>query len=373
MNILHISPVVYLDRILRSFDLAHAQASMGHNVTIVGANDSRIVKKVNVNRRLRVYLLPSINFPYTQRVSSISYITGLPHFIKKIKPDIVHVQCHLNLTAVKSVITARDIPVPVVTTIHGVFSKINPLLDLAQLSYLYTIGGIIFKNSDRIICLTKRDSYDLERFGCPSEKISVVPNGVDINLFRPRKESEKITVMWHGRFVASKGLDILVKAASKVIQKSCLDIKFVLVGDGPLKQKIMVMCEKLGITKDVMFVDRLPLDEVAQLLSRASIYVLPSIKEGMPWALLEAMACGKAVVASDISGVNDIITHRENGLLVPPKNIDAFTDAIIRLAEDVNLRKRLGRNARQLIIKKYNWRIIAERLESIYRKVVNKK
>jgi len=91
--------------------------------------------------------------------------------------------------------------------------------------------------------------------------------------------------------------------------------------------------------------------------------------EGMPYALLEAMACGRPVIASNIPGIKDVITNEENGILIPTRDPVALANAILRLMEDHSLRLRLGKNARQLMIENYDWRIIAEKMEKVYNEV----
>jgi glycosyltransferase involved in cell wall biosynthesis len=367
MNILHVSPVVYLDRLFFSYDLAGTQAKKGHNVAIIGANSAKSVKAIVVNDKLRVYLLPSINFPYRSKVSSSSYVLGLQNFIENIEPDILHIQTHLNLTVINAVRSARKLHVPAVTTIHGVTAKINPLIDAAQLAYLRTFGGIIFENSHKIICLTKQDCFEVMQLGCSPDKIVVVPNGVDTELFKPNGVPDGTLIAWHGRFVAQKGLEHLIKAAALVVRGGHPEVKFALVGDGPLKRKMMLMVEELGLTKNILFIGRLPsLKSIELFLNKATVYVLPSLREGMPWALLEAMACGKPVVGSDISGINDVITNGQNGFLVPPMDPEALANAILQLLNDEKLRRRLSQNARQLMAEKYSWDIISKRIEKVY-------
>jgi glycosyltransferase involved in cell wall biosynthesis len=107
--------------------------------------------------------------------------------------------------------------------------------------------------------------------------------------------------------------------------------------------------------------------EVPTFMRKASIFVLPSLKEGMPFTLLEALACGRTVVGSDIAGINNVITHGENGFLVPAKDSGRLSKAISSLLEDPDLRKRLGRNARQAMVEKYDWNVIAGKMEKVYR------
>jgi len=371
MNIVHISPIVYLDRIITSFDLARTQAKMGHNVTVIGANrGDKSVKEIAINDKLRVYLLPSMNFSYLPNVSNSPYVMGLPNIIEKLKPDILHIQTHLNFTAIKAVFTARKFGIPAITTIHGVIARVNPLVDLGQWAYLYTLGGIIFKSSHKVICLTKHDSFEIMRLGCPANKTIVIPNGVDIELFKPSGDQEDSLVVWHGRFVPAKGLEYLIGAASSIVRRGRSKVKFALVGDGPLETKIATMTKNLKLTKNIVFVGRLSLRDVALFLGRASIYVLPSLREGMPWSLLEAMASAVPVVGSDIPGINDVVSQGDNGILVPPRNPEALADAILTLMADRDLRRKLGQNARRLMVEKYSWAEITARIEEIYREAI---
>ncbi len=371
MNILHISPVVYLDRLLTSCDLAGAQAKKGHNVSIIGANTTKICNKIAITKNLNVFLFPSINFPIPSKVTSTSFVLGLEDAIKSLKPDIIHVQTHLNATAVKAVRLANKFNIPAVITIHGVTAKINPPVDAAQIAYLRTIGKILFKNSKKIVCLTQQDSIHIRALGCPHEKIVVIPNGVDTELFQPKPTSETALIAWHGRFVPQKGLEYLIKAAKIVVENGYPAVKFVLVGNGPLKPKIISMTADLRLTNNIKFIGRLPsLKDIESFLNNATMYAIPSLREGMPWALLEVMACGKPVVGSDISGINDVITHGKDGLIVPPMNSKQLADNILQLLGDAQLRERIGHNARNLIEEKYNWDLIGQKIESVYRNAI---
>lgn len=368
MKVMHISPIVYLDRLITSFDLARTQAGMGHNVTVVGANMiDKSVREIAINDKLTVYLLPSMDFSHLPNISNKPYVIGLPNMIEEFEPDILHIQTHLNLTAIKAVLTARRFQIPAITTIHGVTAKVNPLVDMGQLAYLYTLGGIIFRNSHKVICLTEHDAFEVMKLGCPANRTIVIPNGVDIDLFKPREDPEDSLLVWHGRFVPQKGLEYLIKATALIVQRGYSKIEFALVGNGPLKPKMITLTKKLKLTKNIVFIGRLPLlKDVASFLSKASIYVLPSLREGMPWALLEAMACGKPVIGSNIPGINDIIVSGHNGVLVPPRNAKALANAVITLLTDEVLRRRLGQNARQLMVEKYNWNVITSKIEEVY-------
>lgn len=367
MHIAHISPVVYLDRLTTSCDLAGTQAKKGHHVAVIGTKDGiKSIQKISIEKKLTVYLLPSIGTPKFLQTPSSPYVMHLRDTLRKLQPDIIHLQTHLNLTAIEASLIAYRLEIPMVTTIHGVIAKTNPLLDTCQLIYLYTFGRIIFKNSRRIICLTKQDASDLVVLGCPPGKIRIVPNGVDTELFKPCAVHEDNLIVWHGRYVPSKGLKHLIRAAAIIAQKGNPRVRIALVGHGTLRAKIALMAQSLKLTDNITFLNRLPLRDLALFLSRASICALPSEREGMPWALLEAMSCGIPVVGSNISGIKDVVTHGQNGILVSPRDPEALADAILTLLGDRNLRRTIGQNARELMIRKYSWDVITPRIEKVY-------
>jgi glycosyltransferase involved in cell wall biosynthesis len=212
--------------------------------------------------------------------------------------------------------------------------------------------------------LTESDAKEIQNCGCPSEKIRIIPNGVDVEKFKPCDEVINNVVFWGGRFIQTKGLEYLIKALYLVVKKE--PVKLIMAGDGPLFFKINNMVKHFGLERNVVFKSRVPHSEIPRLIGVASICALPSVKEGMPYVLLEAMSCGKSVIGSDISGINDVITHGKNGILVPPENPEALANAIILLLENKSLRTKLGQNARQLMVEKYSWDVITKKIEKAY-------
>jgi glycosyltransferase involved in cell wall biosynthesis len=140
-----------------------------------------------------------------------------------------------------------------------------------------------------------------------------------------------------------------------------------LVGDGPLKARIMKLAYDLDLLdRVVFFAGPLSRDEVAEVLGKASIFVFPSLKEGLPLSVLEAMACGVPTVGSDISGVNDLVEDGVNGLLVPPANSPLFAEAILGLLDNNRLRSRMSVNTRRTIVEEYSWDRVLQKLDDIY-------
>jgi glycosyltransferase involved in cell wall biosynthesis len=160
----------------------------------------------------------------------------------------------------------------------------------------------------------------------------------------------------------------LIEAARLVVDEF-EDVRFLLVGYGPLKTKMMRLVHERGLDRFVRFVGPLSRDDVAEVLGGAGIFVLPSLSEGMPLALLEAMSCGNAVVASNIGGVAEIIKDYDNGVLVPPRNAKELASSILMLLRDDGLRRKLARNAREAVDLEYSWNNVLAQLDSVYESI----
>lgn len=182
-----------------------------------------------------------------------------------------------------------------------------------------------------------------------------IPNGVDIVRFHPtseapRDQTRSQTVVCVAKLRYEKGIDVLLQAWH-LVHKEQPQARLLLVGSGPIQPQLTHMAEALEITDSVEFVG-LQSDVVAQL-HRSGIAVLPSRWEGMPNALLEAMACGLACVSTRVSGSEDIIEHGVNGLLVDIEDYEGMARALVTLLQNPTLAQNYGKNARLTIEQQY--------------------
>ena len=290
----------------------------------------------------------------------------MPSNLENFHPEIVHGESHLFLPTVQAVRKAKKLGIPSVVTVHGVFAERDFAINFVQQAYLRSICQSIFKTTNRVICLTKENLIEIEKLGCASDKLVLVPNAVDTELFSPSNETEDGLIVWVGRFVPEKGLNFLIKAA-KLVCKEKNNIKFLLIGYGPSRPMIIEMAKKYGLLgKFIQIVGPLMHEEIAKILGKATIFVFPSVREGMPLALLEAMSCGLPVVVSDFPGVNDVVTHEMNGLVVPSRNPLELSKAILYLLENKNARQKLGKNARDSIVQGHSWEKVTKTLDIVY-------
>lgn len=315
------------------------------------------------------FFVDAINLSFRGMVWKFPYFLHLEKLISQIKPDIIHINNLPFLTTLQAARKAKKLGVASIIHVHGVIGKWNKLLDILQYSYLRLFGNQLFKNANLTISLTKSDTLEVQQLGCPFKKIRQIPNGVDTDTFKPAKETKNL-LFWGGRFLQQKGLEYLIEALSLVVQK-VPSTQLMLSGDGSSFFKIYNMVKNLGLEKNVKFLGSVPSVSLPKLVGSCSIYVLPSLKEGMPFALLEAMSCGKPVVGSDISGINDVIINNQNGILVPPKNPQAIAKAVLLLLKDEKLRLKIGENARKTILYSYQWNFIINKVEKVYKEAIN--
>jgi glycosyltransferase involved in cell wall biosynthesis len=254
-------------------------------------------------------------------------------------------------------------------------SRTNPdLEDLERLgkpvvhftrSLLKRIGAVIVVLSSGMQCYLAAHDFTFPR-------ILLIPNGVDILRYTPRSHNTSADqrsqiVVCISRLCYQKGIDVLLQAWHMVQKQSPL-ARLAIVGDGPIRTQLECMTEALGLANSVEFTG-LQSDILAQL-HRSDIAVLPSRWEGMPNAVLEAMACGLPCVATRVSGSEDMIQHGINGLLVEPENYHSLARALLVLLQDPELVKKYGQAARTTIEQHYSLDHIIDQYIKIYRQMV---
>jgi len=350
------------------FELCQRQAASGHRVDLVTWNKSGRSLPVQSVDGFTILRVKGPNLGFVLGFTDFPLLPGLPKAVSTLKPDIVHAEAYYFLSTLQAIETAANLKCPGIVTVHGTtLARRGPLVDLAQNVYIRTVGRRIFARANRVICLTESDAHEVVGYGCPAGKISVVPNGIDSELFRPGVQSADNLVVWDGRFVLEKGLPDLLKAA-RIVASSIEGVRFLLIGYGPWRPKIEQMARNMRLTPGIVeFRGPVTREEVAQILRQATVFAFPSVKEGLPLSLLEAMSTGKPVVSTRIPSIEQIISHGDNGLLVTPGDFQELALAIGTLLTDHNMRKKLGDNARRTALTKYSWNLVLRRLDDIYK------
>ena len=303
--------------------------------------------------------LPSLVFSLS--FSLLSFLKII-HLNKKHRLSIIHAQ-DANYCAMAAIVAARIIRVPVVLHIHGINMNVIRLLlkpkwleksIIARLyrAYYLLLQKELIKRSDCVICVSK----DYTKILPIGEKI-LIPMGVDTESFQLTQNSadirEKLGVPKHaftlgyvGALSAGKGLHLLLKLFHCILQEMPQEAStyLLIVGDGPEKMSLEGLAGELGI-KQYLRLTGFRTD-VLRLLSIIDTFVFLSESEGSPIAILEAMASGKAIIASDVPSIREIVRNGEEAILVDPHSMTDLKRAIMLLYNDPDLRVELGRKAR---------------------------
>lgn len=213
-------------------------------------------------------------------------------------------------------------------------------------------------------CISRRTASIMAQAGFPPRRLHYVPNAVDLKRFHPpaARDQGALRAVFVGRHVAVKGLDVLLKAwALAGLPEGA---RLTLAGDGPEHATLKALAQQLGVAQSVEFPGLV--QDVPTLLAANNLYVQASHQEGLPNAVLEAMASGLPTVATRVSGHEDVISDAHNGLLVPPADPEALAAAICRMAADVALRERLGASARQFVETTYSTDAVLASLLALY-------
>lgn len=204
------------------------------------------------------------------------------------------------------------------------------------------------------------NSQGLRALGATFESkvpIAVIPNGVDPQRFPDaQREWQLARLLFVGRVVHQKGLDLLLEALGGLVDQ---EWTLTIVGDGPALPGLQAQAKDLGIADRVHFAGWRSGAELAAEYASANLFAYASRHEGMPNALLEAMASGLPAVATRIAGNEELVAEGETGLLVPSEDVPALQAALLRLITDPALRKQLGAQARKRVLAGYSWQTVA--------------
>ena len=277
--------------------------------------------------------------------------------------DLIHAQ--FLLSGVVGAWIKRIMGRELIITAHGSEVYMIPEAGLFQKSYIRAIS-----NANAIITVSNANKERLTALGLPEDMISVIPNGIELSMFNNtistlRVHEAGIQIVWVGRMVEVKGL-VYLFSAMRIIVSDYPNSKLTLIGDGPLKNKLEWLAGEMSLTENITFIGYVKNTAVPQYLKEADIFVLPSLSEGFPVVIPEAMAAGKPIVASNVGGIPDAVTEGVTGFLVAPENAELLAEKIIYLIEHPEVRVSMGKAGRKKVEERFTWGKIAGRISEIY-------
>lgn len=354
--------------------IALAALQAGYEVHIATRITDR--KKELLSHRLIVHELPIVRGKTNIKTEIITFIK-IVQVLREVKPDILHT------VTIKPVlfggIAAKFARIKrVVAAISGlgyVFIEKNKKNNLRKkfISILYKLAfeqpliKVIFQNQDDKSVLTKIKALR------DSQTIIIPGSGINLNTYAylPEPNLPYTTVIMVSRLLADKGVHEFVEAAREIHKKE-LSVRFQLVGNIDPDNPASISAQQIQVWQNEGIVELLGhRTDIADLFSQANAVVLPSYREGFPKVLIEAAACGRAVVTTDVPGCRDAIIPNKTGLLVPVQDANTLAKAIEHLILNLELRLRMGKAGRQLAEEKYDIHQVVQTHLNIYEELLS--
>ena len=347
------------------YDLSRELVKLGHEGTVLCANEPKSEKE-EVLDGIRV-----LRVPYIGKIANTNITPRLPIEILKEDFDLVHAHLPTPWSSDWSAIASVAKRKPLVLTYYNDIVGEGHLDGIARIYNKFNLKFVL-KRASKIIIIQPdyiRSSPYLKDF---ADKVETIPVGVNLEKFRPDGMATNGKTLFFLSILDSyhryKGLDDLLRALV-LVKRAVPDVGLVVGGDGELLSHYKSLCDGLGLNENVDFIGFVPEEMVTNCYNRCDIFVLPSIsraQEGFGMVALEAMACGKPVICSDVVGVAEDLGSFGAGLTVEPSNTEEMAEAISRLLMNRSLARRMGDAGRRLAEERYGWRAIAERIEKVY-------
>jgi glycosyltransferase involved in cell wall biosynthesis len=311
---------------------------------------------------------------YTEKPFDLTKWRRVKELLKEKKVDLIH--AHGTRAASNVLWAARSLGIPVVYTIHGwsFHQDQRTLLKrmrIAGESYITsrTAVNISVSNANQASGRKNIKGFTsvLVNYGIDQKKFS--PGGVTKDV---RAElgigKDELLVLFIARFTKQKQPLAMIRGFKEALER-VPGMRLLMVGDGELREEALRLSEELGLADRILF--QTFRQDVPDVLAAADIFVLPSLWEGLPIGLLEAMAMGKAIIASDVDGTGEVLKNGENGLLIQTGHlVSSLSEALVKLGKDKEMQKKFEQKAIETISGRFNVTRMAREIEDIYNKVL---
>ncbi len=294
--------------------------------------------------------------------------------LTRIEASVLHI--YFGHVALHYVPLMKVWPHPVVVSFHGADAGLH----MEKPRYRAAMQQV-FKYATKVQSRSESLSEDLLKLGCPAEKLVLQRTGIPLQNWTFKERTAPADGAWHlvqsCRFIEKKGLDLTLKAFAAVVAKYP-NAKLTLAGDGPLRGALEQQARDLGVADKVTFAGFLAPLAVRDIIFDSHVYLHPSRtgadgnREGVPNAMLEAMATGVPVVATLHGGIPEAITNGESGLLVEENDADGLAAATLKLLADASLQQRLGRSGREVIEQTFSRQAQDDHLIAFYKSLLSK-
>ncbi|MGA4845892.1 glycosyltransferase [Streptomyces sp. G5(2025)] len=359
--------------------LAGALADRGHRVTVYTRRDARdLPERVALRDEVEVHHVPAGPPEQIPKDELLPHMGAFGRYLARTwrgrPPDLVH--SHFWMSGLASLWATRELGLPLLHTYHALGTVKRRHQQLADPSppqriALETEVGF---GCDRVIATCRDEVVELGRMGIPAAKAGVVPCGVDTELFTPRgpvaeRGAERYQLLQLGRLVPRKGAAVSIAALALLPEA-----ELVVVGGPPADRldqdpevrRLRALAREAGVADRVRFTGGVPSTDVPPLLRAADVVLCPADYEPFGIVPLEAMACGRPVVASAVGGQLDTVADPATGRLVPPRDPEALAAAVAELLADPAAREACGEAGRRRTLRRFGWARVAAATEAEY-------
>ncbi|WP_026674707.1 1,4-alpha-glucan branching protein domain-containing protein [Alkalihalobacterium bogoriense] len=350
--------------------LAETIAKRGERVHVVTYNDK---EKIVVEKRngVIIHRIPaSVSEDFYLSIADwnreiIDYVLSLSN---RVSFSIIH--AHDWLVASSALVLKESLHCPLLATIHATEAGRNQGIKTSLQQAIHHLERKFVQQANHIIVCSQFMKTEIHTsFKTSLEKISIIPNGVILKEKHKVNVEDGQTVIAIGRFVYEKGFTVFIDAAKHVLLKYP-KTRFILAGQGEMKQDYVKQIQQVNIAESFHIKGFLQENEKWDLYHEASVVCIPSVYEPFGIVALEAMACGKPIVASNTGGLKEVVVHNQTGIIVPPCDSERLAEGIIELLSKPNRAEQLGERGRQEV-QQYCWSEVTAQTTNVYRQLLS--
>jgi len=357
------------------FDLATNLNKEKYEVAVAAGGDGPLFDKLK-SADIQIFKRKCLKRPICPTCDIEAYFK-LKRLFKEWRPDILHLNS--SKAGILGSLAARNLPIKIIYTVHG--TVFQPPFSSFMSKFFLWLEKWTAKYKDKIICVSEHDrELWLQNRAAPAEKLVTIHNGINLDIdFLPKDEARQELLNGYnpdfknyqivgfiGYFYPDKNLATLVKAANLILNSPKLKEKkilFAIIGSGPQEESLKSEVKSLKLDNKVLFLGALP--QAHKYLKAFDVFAMPSVKEGLPYAILQSMAAETPIVASDVGGIPEMITDNFNGFLIRPHDSETLAEKILQILENPDLAQRFT-EASQERIKEFSLDKMIEQTQSQY-------
>jgi glycosyltransferase involved in cell wall biosynthesis len=359
--------------------LSRKLVEAGHEVVVYTSNVPRLNRNEVVNG-VQIRRFSCLFSPLGNPVTPGLFV----ELLKNDRFDVVHTHIHYHMCSTLAVVSNVFRRRPLVLTSHGLMLGYHGWRRALELVFNRTLGWWTLRSVDKVIVLTPTLANMVTELGARRERTVVIPSWIEPLSTELRVDAKgfriahglvgKKLVLFAGRLLPAKGLSYLIEAAGQAQTKPTVVI---IGGEAPgytgCRDSLVQQVKRLGLEEQVLFLGRFAREDLEAAYEAADLFVLPSLGEGLPMAVLEAMAHGKCVLATDVPGNSDVVRDGVTGALVKARDSAELAHRIDVLLGNDDLRASLGAQARRDVEQNYSSSSVMKRILDVYREVQESK